>query len=105
MGSRTWKRVSPGRDSTRRSPWCFFTTIRQAMSRPSPVPSPTGLVVKNGSKIRSLMSSGMPGPLSPTSTSTLPSSRAVRMVSVPVPPIAGTALSIRFVQTWLSSAA
>ena len=87
-GSRTWKRVSPGTDSTRRSPWCLLTTIRQAMSRPSPVPSPTGLVVKNGSKIRSWISVGMPGPVSPISTSTLPSSRAVRMVSVPVPPIA-----------------
>ena len=31
------------------------------MSSPRPVPSPTGLVVKNGSKIRSRMSSGTPG--------------------------------------------
>jgi hypothetical protein len=31
-----------------------LTTIRHEMSRPSPVPSPTGLVVKNGSKIRLL---------------------------------------------------
>src|ERR1700722_6244868 len=52
MGRRTWKRVSPGADSTRRSPWCLLTTIRHAMSSPSPVPSPTGLVVKNGSKMR-----------------------------------------------------
>src|SRR3984957_16672877 len=102
-GSRISNRVSPGTDSTCRSPWCLLTTIRQAMSNPSPVPSPTGLVLKNGSKIRFLMSAGMPGPLSPISTSAQSPSRAVRMVSVPVPPIADTALSIRLVQTWLSS--
>ena len=32
--------------------------------RPSPVPCPGLLVVKNGSKIRFLTSSDMPGPLS-----------------------------------------
>src|SRR6202044_388511 len=42
IGRRTWNRVSPGTDSTRRSPWCFLTTIRHAISSPSPVPSPTG---------------------------------------------------------------
>ena len=52
-GSRIWNRVSPGTDSTLRSPWCLLTMIRQEMSSPSPVPSPIGLVVKNGSKIRS----------------------------------------------------
>src|ERR1044072_7272664 len=57
-GSSTWKRVSPGTDSTFRSPWCLLTTIRQEVSRPSPVPSPTGLVVKNGSKIRPRISAG-----------------------------------------------
>jgi hypothetical protein len=31
---------------------------------PSPVPSPTGFVVKNGSKIRLRTLSGMPGPAS-----------------------------------------
>ena len=43
--------VCPGSDSTRRSPWCFSTTIRRARSRPRPVPSPNGLVVKNGVKM------------------------------------------------------
>src|SRR5215475_14824638 len=104
-GRQTWKRVLPGSDSTRRSPWCLLTTIRQEMSSPRPVPSPTSLVVKNGSKIRSRMSAGTPGPVSPISTSARSPSRAVRTVSVPVPPIAYTALSIRFVQTWFSSAA
>ena len=68
IGRRTWKRVSPGTDSTRRSPWCLLTMIRQAMSSPRPVPSPTGLVVKNGSKMRCWISAGMPGPVSPIST-------------------------------------
>src|SRR5215831_8118455 len=57
-GRQTWKRVLPGSDSTRRSPWCLLTTIRQEMSSPRPVPSPTSLVVKNGSKIRSRISAG-----------------------------------------------
>ena len=38
-----------------------------------PVPTPCGLVVKNGSKARFLTSGGMPGPLSSTSTTTSPS--------------------------------
>ena len=63
-GSRTMNRVSPGTDSTRKSPWCLLMTMRQEMSSPSPVPSPTGLVVKNGSKMRARMSSGTPGPVS-----------------------------------------
>jgi len=75
------------------------------MSSPRPVPSPTSLVVKNGSKIRSRISAGTPGPVSPISTRARSPSRAVRTVSVPVPPIANTALSMRFVQTWFSSAA
>src|SRR5450631_1828101 len=41
------------------------------MDRPSPVPSPTGFVVKNGLNIFSLTSSGMPVPLSRILISTL----------------------------------
>ena len=40
------------------------------IGRPSPVPSPRGLVVKNDSKMRGTASGGMPGPLSDTSTTT-----------------------------------
>ena len=36
------------------------------IDRPSPVPSPTGLVEKKGSNTRSRMPTGMPGPLSRT---------------------------------------
>ena len=48
MGRRTVKRVSPGADSAAISP-LWWRTMRQAMSSPRPVPSPTGLVVKKGS--------------------------------------------------------
>ena len=37
-GNQARNRVSPGTDSTRRSPWCRVTMIRQEMSRPRPVP-------------------------------------------------------------------
>ncbi len=40
------------------------------MARPWPVPRPTGLVVKNGSKMRSQMASGMPAPVSSTAITT-----------------------------------
>ena len=69
------------------------------------MPWPTGLVVKNGSNTRLRSSSGMPGPVSATSTSAQSPSRAVRSVSVPSPAIASSALWIRLVQTWLSSPA
>jgi hypothetical protein len=39
-------------------PLCSSLTIRQTMSRPSPVPCPRGFEVKNGSKIRGRMSWG-----------------------------------------------
>ena len=47
----------------------------------------------------------MPGPVSAISTASRSPSRIVRTVSVPDSPIAATALSMRLVQTWLSSAA
>ena len=40
------------------------------MDSPSPVPTPTGLVVKKGSKMRPSISGGMPQPVSRTSTTT-----------------------------------
>ena len=40
------------------------------MDRPWPVPRPTSLVVKNGSKMRARMSSGMPPPVSPMAMTT-----------------------------------
>src|ERR1700676_734791 len=38
-------------------------TIPNTIANPRPVPTPAGLVVKNGSKIRPKVSAGMPGPL------------------------------------------
>ncbi len=62
------------------------------------------LVVKNGSKIFSRMCSGMPVPVSRTSTSTWPSAARVRRVRVPPFGIASTALSTRLVKASRSSA-
>src|SRR5713101_8527396 len=39
--------------------------IPKLSDSPRPVPCPDGFVVKNGSKIRSWMSGGIPGPVSP----------------------------------------
>ena len=88
------------------SPWCLLTTIRYEMSRPRPVPSPTGLVVKNGSKMRGRISGGMPG----AGVGDLDEDAGRRRgrcarSACPASPIAPSALSIRLVQTWLSSAA
>jgi hypothetical protein len=58
-GSATRNSVRPGLDSTAMSP-SLWMTRRRTMSRPRPVPSPAGLVVKKGSKIRSRISAGMP---------------------------------------------
>ena len=50
--------------STTIFPLCLLTIISCETLSPSPVPFPTGFVVKNGSKILLAMSSGIPGPLS-----------------------------------------
>ena len=74
------------------------------MHSPSPVPLPMSLVVKNGSKIRSRISGGMPTPLSPIVTTT--QSPAVRVVMCTSPlagsgrsAIASLAFVSRFVHT------
>ena len=54
---------SPTREETEMSPKCSFTILNTMVS-PSPVPK--GLVVKYGSKILSMISSGMPVPVSAT---------------------------------------
>jgi len=64
---------------------------------------PTGLVVKNGSKIRARISDGTPGPVSSTSIRTRPAARRERTVNCPPEsPIAWNALVIRFRSTcWI----
>ena len=49
-------------------PPCASAMPRET-ARPMPVPAPTGLVVKNGSKIRPRTAAGTPGPLSATKIS------------------------------------
>ena len=68
---RTIRKVAPFPTSLRTSmvpPDCFAKP--NTMLRPSPLPVPTFLVEKNGSNILSRMASGMPVPLSITSTTT-----------------------------------
>src|SRR5258707_7721506 len=103
-GRRTRNTVRPGSESTLRLPRWRSTTIRLAVSRPRPVPRPTSLVVKDGAKIRSRASAGMPGPSPSVATSAQSPSRRAPIVILPLSPDASVALSSRVVQTWLSSA-
>ena len=61
----------PGSVSTSILPPCCFTMMSWLIDRPSPVPSPAGLVVKNGLNIFSFTSAGMPVPLSRMRISTV----------------------------------
>ena len=49
-------------------PDCF--TIPYTVARPRPVPFPTSLVVKNGSKMRAWVTASMPIPVSDTASIT-----------------------------------
>ncbi len=67
--------------STSIRPPCFVT-MPWHVARPRPTPFPGGLVVKNGSKMRGRIASGMPGPLSQTSmTMSLSSVRVSTVIS------------------------
>lgn len=55
------------------------STIALERKRPSPVPWPGSLVVKNGSSARRRVASSMPGPLSSTSITTSPASPRARI--------------------------
>src|SRR5688572_7466184 len=72
--------------SKARVPACFSAITVWAMNSPCPVPLPTGLVVKKGSKILDLDFSGMPVPVSPMRISTQSPSQWVVTVIVPLPP-------------------
>ncbi len=65
------------------------------------MPWPVGLVVKKGSKISFLFSSGIPGPPSAIAMQTLAPSTQVRTVTVPFCGDASMALSRMLVHTWL----
>src|SRR6266851_3981923 len=71
-GSRMRNRVpTPTLLATSISPPIAVMRLWQ-IERPSPVPTPTGLVVKKGSKMRGRTSSGIPMPVSEISTATRP---------------------------------
>src|SRR5687767_14915024 len=53
---------APGLLATLMVPPCLSTMTLWAMARPWPVPLPTSLVVKNGSKMRCWMCAGIPTP-------------------------------------------
>ena len=102
IGRETRNSVRPGRDSTSISA-SLWLTRRRTMSRPRPVPFPTGLVVKNGSNRCARTSAGIPAPLSTTRTTTRCRSRAAVTSTRPPSGTASSALSIRFAQIWFSS--
>ena len=93
-------------------------TIDVHIARPRPVPSPSDLVVKNGSNARSCRSRLMPRPSSETvSTRNVPSLNRPRLrawsasittspvdtrTQCPKPRVASTALPTRFSSTWRS---
>ncbi|EAU69958.1 hypothetical protein STIAU_5600 [Stigmatella aurantiaca DW4/3-1] len=103
-GSITRKQVPcPTVLSTEISPPSPLTMLWQ-MDNPSPVPTPTGLVVKNGSKMRLRCSGAMPSPLSRTSPTTQGPSTPRRTSTVcrsDAPSgMAWDALSSRLRNTW-----
>src|SRR5579883_1453821 len=94
-------------------PPCLSTITDREIASPWPVPFPTPFVVKNGSKIRPRIFSGIPAPVSWTRTSTQSRCRWVLTVMVPLPllpspttsAMAWVALMIKFNMTWLNSPA
>ena len=90
------------RNSTSPPAW---VTMPCTVARPSPVPRPTALVVKNGSNTRAWTSGDMPMPVSVTvrwTAWTPPAGAgglAVAIVSVPPPGMASPALALRFIST------
>src|SRR6185312_9829854 len=81
----------------------WLRTMPAAMARPSPVPSPRALVVKNGSKMAVRFSGGMPVPWSATAMRTLsPGARPADSVTARPGAEASQALSNRFTSTCCS---
>ena len=73
---------APSSVATSSVPPCCLTTMSWLRDRPRPVPSPAGLVVKNGLNIFASASSGMPVPLSRMAISTRSSWPRVEAISV-----------------------
>jgi hypothetical protein len=106
IGSVSAKRAPRSLGTSVRAPPCA-SAIPRLTDSPSPVPSPTNFVVKNGSKIRAAASRGTPGPSSAISTNTVLSDAPVRTCSVPglaAARLACSALRIRLrITCWISS--
>ena len=84
-----------------RPPW--LRTMLAAIGSPSPVPSPRGLVVKNGSNTACRCSGAIPDPLSPITMRTISRSAArASIVMWPPDADASQALSNRFTSTCCS---
>src|SRR5207249_4812645 len=92
---------APGALSTSiRPPWALVMPC--AIASPSPVPAPTSLVVKNGSKTRPSTSAAMPWPSSRMVTITVSRSCRVSTQTLPIPSIASQALASTFMKTWFT---
>ena len=104
-GSETRKVLPrPGSLRTAMSP-PSAVTIPWTMERPSPVPTPTGLSVQNGSKIRSIFHCSMPAPVSSISINASPLlpvrvRTTIECFSGAPSGIACAALTNRFRKTW-----
>ena len=85
---------SPGSLSTVIVPPCLSTTSERAMANPWPVPFPTSLVVKNGSKIFDRIDSGMPPPVSAIRISADSPTHSLDTVMMPFAPDLLTTLAM-----------
>src|SRR5664279_5963885 len=88
----------PGSLDTSMCPPCL-RMMPWVIDKPRPVPVPTGLVVKKGSKMRLMISCGMPEPVSLISIRTFSPSCRVCRVIFPCSAIACAALTSRFMNT------
>ena len=104
IGSQTWKVVPPGRCRTLSEPSWRSTTIRRAVSRPSPVPVPDVLGgeerVEDAVAVLGRDAGAVVGDVDDDAAARR---GAVAIVIVPCSPSASIALSSRLVHTWLSS--
>ena len=88
----------PGSLVTLTSPPCS-RTMPSTIASPRPVPTPAGLVVKNGSKIREAIAGGMPGPSSLTSNCARRPESMHFVLSRMVPPLPRCSMACRALPT------
>src|SRR5690606_31160042 len=98
-GSRIVKRAPPPPASDASIVPPCASTMRLEMARPSPVPVPAGLVVKNGVNRYGRAPRGMLGPLSSTTSSTMSPAARPRTTMRPSRPIACSVFTTRLSST------